>query len=91
MLKVPAKWTDDCQGKKDYDGDIVSISTRYWPEGGGFSVLHPDRTWTNGLPGIKPSAKSELILRHAGEGLNNRTVLAAKEFEADTRKRYLPR
>lgn len=27
----PAAWTNDCQGKKDYDGDLISISSRYWP------------------------------------------------------------
>jgi hypothetical protein len=25
------EWTDDCQGKKDYDGPLLSVSTRYWP------------------------------------------------------------
>lgn len=29
--KVRARWTDDCQGKKDYDGEMVSLSTRCWP------------------------------------------------------------
>lgn len=27
----PATWTDDCQGKRDFDGELVSLSTRYWP------------------------------------------------------------
>ena len=31
-MKLEIKWTDDCQGKKDYDGDIVAVSTRYWPK-----------------------------------------------------------
>lgn len=30
-LLLAAKWTHDCQGKMDYDGNILSISTRYWP------------------------------------------------------------
>lgn len=25
------EWTDDCQGKKDYDGPLLSVSSRYWP------------------------------------------------------------
>lgn len=25
------KWTNDCQGKMDYDGEVVSINTRLWP------------------------------------------------------------
>ena len=36
-MRAPAWWTDDCQGKKDYDGNAVVISTRYWPRSGGFS------------------------------------------------------
>jgi hypothetical protein len=40
-LRVPAQWTNDCQGKKDFDGALVMLSTRYWPRGGGFSVLLP--------------------------------------------------
>jgi hypothetical protein len=27
----PAQWTNDCQGKKDFDGELVTLSTRYWP------------------------------------------------------------
>ena len=41
-----AMWTDDCQGKKDYDGNMVSISTRYWPGpsgGGNDDVQYRDR------------------------------------------------
>jgi hypothetical protein len=30
------KWRNDCQGKKDYDGRIVHVSSRYWPRGGGY-------------------------------------------------------
>jgi hypothetical protein len=30
-LTPAARWTDDCQGKKDYDGRLLDISTRYWP------------------------------------------------------------
>jgi hypothetical protein len=25
------EWTLDCNGKQDYDADIVRLSTRYWP------------------------------------------------------------
>ena len=25
-------WTQDCMGKQDYDGPIVHVSTRYWPD-----------------------------------------------------------
>ena len=30
-LLLAAEWTDDCQGKKDYDGDVLAITTRCWP------------------------------------------------------------
>jgi hypothetical protein len=30
-LKPCAEWKNDCQGKKDFDGPILSVSTRYWP------------------------------------------------------------
>jgi len=33
-IKPCAIWSDDCQGKKDYDGRLISISTRYWPPAG---------------------------------------------------------
>lgn len=49
-MKLNAEWTDDCQGKKDYDGDILAISTRYWP----------GNRQANGFV----SAKSSLIIRH---------------------------
>ena len=31
QFKLVARWTDDCQGKKDFDGRLLSYSTRYWP------------------------------------------------------------
>jgi len=39
------KWTNDCQGKKDFDGPIVTLSSRYWPSGGGFSMLDTGTGW----------------------------------------------
>lgn len=30
LLDLPA-WTLDCQGKQDWDGVLVELSTRYWP------------------------------------------------------------
>ena len=31
-MKLECVWTPDCQGKWDYDADLVKLSTRYWPE-----------------------------------------------------------
>lgn len=28
---LAAIWTNDCQGKQDYDGPLLRLSTRYWP------------------------------------------------------------
>lgn len=37
--KLLAKWEDDCLGKKNYDGVILRISTRYWPRTGSLMIL----------------------------------------------------
>lgn len=70
-LKLSAAWTNDCQGKKDYDGDILSISTRYWPE--------------NYQANRMVSAQSQLIVHHGEPGASeDYAVLAHVEFEAET-------
>jgi hypothetical protein len=66
-VKIATTWTDDCQGKKDFDGDILRISTRYWPLGGGMYIYIPDDP--RGLhrsddPSIRPSAHSTIILSY---------------------------
>lgn len=77
-LKLQAEWTDDCQGKKDYDGNILSISTRYWPRRVGFWLAQNEAR-----PDILPSARSALVLRH---GSDDCTTLIEQEFEAETRE-----
>lgn len=71
------EWTPDCQGKQDYDGSLVRVSTRYWPRGGGFSVLKDGVFATNADQSIRPSAHSTIYL---GET----TKLTEREFEGDT-------
>jgi hypothetical protein len=88
-LRLQAEWTDDCQGKKDYDGDILSISTRYWPRGGGFFVL---RNAGDGVafeendarPYIKPSATSSLMLTYHKDGGGDYVDLTEQSFEGET-------
>lgn len=81
-LKLTAKWTDDCSGKKDYDGEIVGVSTRYWPRGGGFLVLRDGVFEDNSTrPEIKPSAKCSITLRH---GDDDYTHLLSQEYEGET-------
>lgn len=82
-MKLRAEWANDCQGKKDYDADLVELSTRYWPSGGGFHVFDRDRTELgfqgNDLrPGIRPSACASILI---GQGV---MILAERTFEADT-------
>lgn len=73
-LQLRARWTDDCQGKKDYDSPIVEISTRYWPRGGGFDLLNVQDgkvlSWESNeaRPDVKPSAHSSLVIRHGAVG-----------------------
>lgn len=95
-MKLVAEWTDDCQGKKDYDGDILSISTRYWPRGGGFHVfdrLRPELGMQDNetRPEIKPSATSSLVIGFRDEdGCEDTFELASAEFEADTFEEIAP-
>lgn len=83
--KVPVVWTPDCQGKWDYDGALVALSTRYWPRGGGFSVLGAEGFVTNGEQGIRPSAHATLYLGNAtNEFLDEAVELAEIEVEGET-------
>ena len=80
-MKPDIIWTDDCQGKKDYDGALVEVSTRYWPRGGGMFIVNNGKIMGNETrPKIKPSARSQIILSSSGDGL----PLMWEEFEADT-------
>jgi hypothetical protein len=89
-LSVPAKWTDDCQGKKDYDGDLVTLSVRYWPRGGGFHVLDTGKGTFEGneaRPQIRPSAHATIYLGStADEFYDNAVELAKREFDGDTQE-----
>ena len=88
VLKVKAEWIQDCQGKWDYDGEIVSLSTRYWPRGGGFHVLTnvPDQPVTfegnEARPDIKPSAHSAIHINFAGG--DEYMEIISESFEGET-------
>lgn len=86
-MKLNISWTDDCCGKKDYDGDIVAVSTRYWPRGGSVMVL--DTSTRQGLQkfddGSKPSATSSIMLSNGYCQHNDETEdLISKAFEGET-------
>ena len=77
-MKVKAQWTDDCNGKKDFDSEIVGLSSRYWPLGGGFREFDTvARKFIDLNLDIKPSASSEIYIA-TDEG---DVTLAVKEFE----------
>lgn len=84
-MKLNIEWTDDCQGKKDYDGDIVAVSTRYWP---GPVTVFDTATPEKGLheiPGGKPSATCSIMLSNGYPHHNDETVdLISRDFEGDT-------
>lgn len=86
-------WSDDCQGKKDYDGKLLVVSTRYWPAGGGFHIYdtgHPEKGLHPSNNGQPPSAHSSIILRcretdhPAYDDCYDGIILADKDFEALT-------
>ena len=88
-MTLEAQWTDDCCGKKDYDAPILSISTRYWPRGGGHFVVtntpgQPVKIEdSSARPEIKPSANCSLMVNFA-EDVGMDAVLAEQEFEGET-------
>jgi len=73
-------WTLDCQGKKDYDGDLVTYSSRSYPRGGSSDIFgpngyHSDRTDPS-RQHIKPSAVSGIYVMGV--------EITKKWFEAET-------
>lgn len=77
-MELNAEWTPDCQGKQDYDADLVHLSTRYWPAGGGYAERTADGRWLENQdrPGIQPSATATIYLQD--------TPLLAASFEGAT-------
>ena len=63
------EWKPDCQGKWDYDCDLVSLSCRYWPRGGGFHVLYNGKFEGNeARPEINPSATASICIGDLANG-----------------------
>jgi hypothetical protein len=70
-------WKNDCQGKKDYDAHLVELSSRYYPQGGGFlSVCDGVVEDNEDRPDIKPTAISSIYLGNE--------VLASEQFKGET-------
>lgn len=63
-MELKAQWEPDCQGKQDFDADIVRLSSRFYPQGGGFSELNAGRWLENkDRPHIPPSAVATVYLQ----------------------------
>jgi hypothetical protein len=82
-----AVWTDDCQGKKSFDGPLISISTRFWPgpEGGASLVVDhaPGATRIGELPyGKKPSAHVAIQL-NVGPAANGGKAYTWQEIDIE--------
>lgn len=84
-MKIGIAWTNDCQGKKDYDGSLVRVSTRYWP---GPVTVFDSRTPEKGLheiDGGKPSAHSSIIFSDGAEDGGGETeYLVDRHFDGPT-------
>lgn len=73
------EWSDDCNGKKDYDGTLVAVESRYWPRGGGHMSFERGPDGLRELPQdmtIEPCAASSI--RFCG------VDIAQEEFTAET-------
>lgn len=77
-MELQAEWQLDCHGKQDYDANLVRLSTRYWPRGGGFAELTVDGRWLDNKarPSIPPSATATIYLQDER--------LTSASFEGDT-------
>lgn len=63
-MELQAEWTHDCQGKQDFDADLVRLSSRFYPRGGGFSELSGGKWIENAdRPSIPPRARATIYLQ----------------------------
>jgi hypothetical protein len=89
QIKPYAMWTSDCQGKQDFDGPILSVSTRYWPGPEGGSALCVSGGAVTKVPyAPTPSAHSSILLslgpREEDDGGGHYLVWREANFEAHT-------
>ena len=87
-----ASWTNDFQGKQDFDGPLLSISTRYYPGASnpeyGTYIFQPGKKMKIVPYGKFPSAISSIILsigpKEEDDGGGNYLIWREKEFEGET-------
>ena len=92
-MELQAEWEPDCQGKQDFDADLVCLSSRFYPQGGGFSELNAGRWIENAdRPGISPSAAATIYLQDrelASVSFEGRTEAEVKDkLEAWAREQF---
>lgn len=79
------EWKPDCQGKWDYDCDLVFLSCRYYPQGGGFHVFDTGKgTWegNEARPEILHSAIASILI---GDPVNGPyETMASADFSGPT-------
>lgn len=90
QFKVAAVWKDDCQGKKDYDGFLVLLSTRYWPgpEVKSNNTFDTDTgQWSSTPYGPTPSASASININYgepSDHGYGDYYPLISKDFDGPT-------
>lgn len=63
-MELQAEWEPDCQGKQDFDADLVRLSSRFYPQGGGWSELSAGRWLENkDRPEVPPNAVAHIYLQ----------------------------
>ncbi len=91
--KFNMTWTPDCQGKEDFDGAVVFLSTRIYPRGGSAHVWNIQdgevKSFTDQhspeRQEIKPSGYANIVVfgvRHEREFEAETTEQLKKDIEA---------
>ena len=77
------EWKLDCMGKQDYDFDLVALSCRYYPSGGGFIAIRNDALEDNeARQKIRPSAIASICIGDLSNGPYE--TVSNVEFSGDT-------
>lgn len=77
------EWKPDCQGKWDYDADLVMLSCRYWPRGGGYTTFNTATGKVennNDRPQIPPHACATILF---GDDCGDAPI-AREDFTGET-------
>lgn len=80
-----AAWTDDCQGKKNYDFPVIGVNTRYWSPGGmivydATAGRFVDQLTTNHTA----TCSLEIVHRGTDDEFPDRYSLIERDFSGDS-------